>query len=238
MDRRKLARMLWLARRKAQRAEEAARARRLDAQRRARQRRLRTRSATLLALLAAAERRRVDRAQGGWQGSTLNGYLEKGDEITYRQNFRVTRNTLRYITERLSSAGYVKDNQCRNKALRVTALFKVAVCMYYLAHGSCATKVVGDVASLGASTVDLYLSQFCKGVLAVLKPIYMPGTPPSELRLQRIRMEFAKRRGIGQVGLAVDSTHLPYNGGPDYRNYKGWPSILAVAFVDSFFLLV
>ena len=130
----------------------------------------------------------------------------------------------------------MKDNQCRNKALLVTALFKVAVCMYYLAHGSCATKVVGDVASLGASTVDLYLSQFCKGVLAVLKPIYMPGTPPSELRLQRIRMEFAKRRGIGQVGLAVDGTHLPYNGGPDYRNYKGWTSILAVAFVDSFFL--
>ena len=66
--------------------------------------------------------------------------------------------------------------------------------------------MIGDVASLGATTVDLCLSQFCKGVLAVLKPIYMPGTPPSEPRLQLIRMEFAKRRGIGQDGLAAART--------------------------------
>ena len=130
------------------------------------------------------------------------------------------------------------DNKCRNVALRVTALFKVAVCMYYLAHGSCATKVVGDVASIGASTVDLYLSQFCQGVLAVLKPIYMPGTPPSELYIQRVRAEFATRRGIGQVALACDGTHVPYRGGPDYRNSKGWPSILALGFVNSFHLFV
>ena len=47
------------------------------------------------------------------------------------------------------------------------------------------------------------------------------------------------------MAMAVDGTHVPFR--PDdsttaidymYRNYKGWKSILAVAFVNSFFLFV
>ena len=29
-------------------------------------------------------RRKVERAEGGWEASTLNGYLKKGDEPTYK----------------------------------------------------------------------------------------------------------------------------------------------------------
>jgi len=42
-------------------------------------------------------------------------------------------------------------------------------------------------------------------------------------------------RGIVEVAMATDGTHIPHPGWPDYRNYKGWESILAVAFVDSFY---
>lgn len=43
--------------------------------------------------------------------------------------------------------------------------------------------------------------------------------------------------------MAVDGTHLPFRpdtktSAADYRNYKGWHSILAVAFVNSFHLFV
>ena len=49
-------------------------------------------------------------------------------------------------------------------------MFKVGVCLYFMAHGKGDCKVVGDVASLGRSTVELYLTQFCQGALAVITP--------------------------------------------------------------------
>ena len=44
-------------------------------------------------------------------------------------------------------------------------------------------------------------------------------------------------------GSAVDGSHVPFKPDDaataiDYRNYKGWTSILAVAFVNSYFLFV
>ena len=168
----------------------------------------------------------------------MHGYLEHGDDITYKQKFRVTRATFDYIHEKLQSTGYIKDSMCRNSALRISARFKVAVSLYFLAHGCCDADMVGDVASLGASTVELYLKMFCEGALQVLRPIYMPATPPSEAQLTSIKAEFAKRRGIPCVAMAVDGTHVPFRGGPDYRNYKGWTSILALAYVNSFYLFV
>ena len=107
-----------------------------------------------------------------------------------------------------------------------------------MAHGKGDMKVVGDVASLGRSTVEQYLYAFCTGVLKVLKPIFMPSTPPSPAKLAAIREEFAARQGISNVAMAVDGTHVPFRGCADYRNYKGWTSILLVAFVTSFYTFV
>lgn len=135
-------------------------------------------------------------------------------------------------------ACFVTYNKCMDPAKRMTARFKCGVAFYFLAHGCCEADVVGDVASLGGSTVELYLRQFCMGVLAVLKPIYMPAKPRSPEMIARVRAQFAARRGISNVAMAVDGTHVPFRGGPDYRNYKGWTSILAVAFVDSYYLFV
>ena len=222
--------------RKQRRAENEARARMEAEQRRKRHARLRM---LLAAFVAARERRRVvERAEGGWRGSTLHGYLESGDDITYSKKFRVTKATMLHIRDKLSASDFVVDNKCKMGERRVTALFKVAVCMYFLAHGCGDYDMVADVASIGKSTVEKYLGQFVDGVLTVLRPIYMPATPPSAAHLERIRSEFAGRRGIGGVAMAVDGTHVPFRGNFDYRNYKGWTSILAVAFVNSFHLFV
>ena len=183
-------------------------------------------------------RREVERAEGGWAASTLAGYLNMGDEVTYAYNFRMTKATVNMITEKLSAAGYITTNTCPNPMYRVTAAFKVAVCLYFMAHGKGSVKVVGDVASLGESTVRSYLESFCAGVLAVLKPIFMPATKPTPAHVQRVREQFAYRRGIANVAMAVDGTHVPFKGGADYRNYKGWESILVLAFVDSYHLFI
>ena len=180
------------------------------------------------------DRRKVERAEGGWEGSTLNGYLKKGDEATYKLNFRMTKASVQYITTKLSESGHVVDSMCANKKLRVPAAFKVAACLYYMAHCKSDSKVAADVASIGKTTMEYYLDCFCLGVLTVLLPIFMPSTPPSPDVVQSWRQEFAARRGIPNVAMACDGSHCPFRGGPDYRNYKGWESILAVAFASPF----
>jgi len=159
---------------------------------------------------------------------------------TYKLNFRMTRDTVRHVSEKLAGAGYLVDNKARNASLRMTGLFKTGVCLYFLAgHGKGDRKAVADAAGIGATTVSLYLQQFCDGVMTQLKPVYMPSTPPSAIMLAAWREEFASRRGVPNVAMAVDGTHLPFRGSmPDYRNYKGWESILLVAFVTSFYTFV
>ena len=210
----------------------------LATQRKNQHQRLRVLLALAHARAQQKRRREVERADGGWAASTLAGYLNHGDEITYRYNFRMTKASVNMIIEKLSAARYLTTNTCRNPKLRVTAAFKVAVCLYFMAHGKGSMKVVGDAASLGESTVRLYLEAFCAGVLAVLRPIYMPATKPTAAHVQRVREQFAYRRGIANVAMACDGTHVPFKGGPDYRNYKGWESILVLGFVDSYHLFV
>ena len=94
--------------------------------------------------------------------------------------------------------------------------------------------------SVGTSTLRRWLGLFAMDVIKALKPIYMPGKPFTPDELKVVRERFAARRGVGNVALAVDGTHTPYrptekHHAIDYRNYKGWSSLLSVAFVDSFY---
>ena len=193
-------------------------------------------------LVNKARRRVIKRTEGGWEKSTINSYVTNGDAGTYRLNFRVSKATFGCILEKLSSAGYLRTNASNNPQYRMTAGFKLGVVLYFMAgHGRGDIKAVGDAASLGKSTVLGYIDEFCRGVARVLKPIYMPSTPPSAENLEHIRAQFASRRGIRNVALAIDGSHIPYKPqdaatAADFRNYKGWNSILFVGFVNSFHL--
>eukprot|EP00965_Chrysotila_dentata_P072811 2406550-Pleurochrysis_carterae.AAC.1 len=70
-----------------------------------------------------------------------------------------------------------------------------------------------------------------------VQPVYMPTEPPSLQQLEAVRQQFASRRDIPSVGMACDGTHIPFNPtdestAQEYRNYKGWTSLLVVAFVN------
>ena len=179
----------------------------------------RQRSHAVAAVLAAAAepgsygRRTVERTKGGWRCSTLQGYLN-GDEVTYKLNFRATKANVTFIAEKLAAGGYLRTNKNYNPEYCIPTLFKVGVVMYFMAHCKGDRKTAGDVASLGKSTVDKYLDEFCRGACTVLKPIFMPSTPPSAESVQRVREGFAGRRGVPNVAMAVDGSHCPYNGGP------------------------
>ena len=172
----------------------------------------------------------------------MYGYVYKNGDPVYRRNFRVTKLTFDRILQHLQRGGFLKDGRSTNPDKRIPGRFKLAVALYFFAQGT-GYKAAADCASLGESTVQRYVNEFIDGVVAVLRPIYMPQEPPSAEKLAAIRSEFAARRGVPNVALAVDGSHVPFRPDDaatavDYRNYKGWTSILAVAFVNSFHLFV
>ena len=111
--------------------------------------------------------------------------------------------------------------------------------MYALTQGG-PVKVKADACSVGTSTLRCYLHDFCDAVIKYVRPQYMPARPFTEADLKAVRSQFAARRNIDIVTLACDGTHIPHRPknkrvAYDYRNYKGWTSILAVCFVDSYY---
>ena len=111
--------------------------------------------------------------------------------------------------------------------------------MYTFAHGG-TIEVAADVASIGPATLRRWLHSFSMAVIQRLKPIYMPCKPFSKDERDAVQGEFASRRGLPNVTLACDGTHTPFKPpnkkvALDYRNYKGWYSLLTVAFCDSFY---
>ena len=132
-----------------------------------------------------------------------------------------------------------RANAARQARDAPTLRYKVALCMYALGHGG-PLRVLADAGSVGESSLRRYLGSFASSVIEFLGPVYMPGTPFSESDLAAVQGQFASRRGFPDVTLAVDGSHIPFRPKNraiymDYRNYKGWTSILAVAFVDSFY---
>ena len=117
--------------------------------------------------------------------------------------------------------------------------YKVAVALYAMGQGG-PLKVLADAASIGKSTLRKYLEQFADACTHRIKPTYMPGKPWSPQEREAVRSEFASRRGISPVVLACDGTYIPWKPKGkklflEYRNFKGWPSILLVGFIDSYY---
>ena len=191
-------------------------------------------------------RRRVPRVTGGPFHSTIAGYLT-GDDATYLFKFRMTKQQLWDASKALAEHGFLRDNSGnRDVKYRYPGRFKFATCMYVVAHGANGSSQYGaaaDAAGLGESTVESYMWQFVRGVCSVLGPVYLPREAPSPELVRRVLSEFAARRGVPNVALAVDGTHVPYapldaQHEHLYRNYKGWYSLHVLAYVNSFHLFV
>ena len=206
-------------------------------------------------------RRYVERATGKWRGSSISGYLRGGSDIdkSYVENFRMNLKTFDLLLALVGKTAFAaqtrtvapppkgkklnpKDSMayCRAHTDPPTTRFKLAVCLYAMAHGG-PFKQIGDAASVSKNTVRAWMVDFCAAVMSVIKPIYMPRTPYSEAERSAVNGRFASRRGMPNVTLACDGSHIPFHprGGKkakmEYRNYKGWTSILSVAFIDSYY---
>ena len=199
------------------------------------------------------ERRTEQRCLGKWRGSALSGYL-RNDSKSRRDNFRASDNRLDVLVEllqdtKLAGSGWRNELQ-HGRGRRVirkamegrdppTLRYKVATCLYTFGHGG-TLKTIADAAGIGKSTLKQWLEDFSDGVTKRVKPLYMSGKPWDAEALAAVRGQFASRRGIDVACLACDGSHIPFRPknkriAMDYRNYKGWTSILLVGFVDSFY---
>eukprot|EP00962_Isochrysis_galbana_P048825 scaffold20445_cov148-Isochrysis_galbana.AAC.1 len=91
-------------------------------------------------------------------------------------------------------------------------------------------KITADVASVGSSTLRRWMDLFCTATIISVKPIYMPATPPDALRLQAVRDQFASRRGIPNVAMACDGSHIPFR--PDRCRIRGAANYSPITVTD------
>ena len=202
---------------------------------------------------AEEDRRAVERALGKWRGSTVAGYL-RGDDTTYLENFRMSKHRFDVLTSLLAGSQLDLSSNRTSFVPRVKGRttkkatewrdppnlrFKLAMCMYALGQSG-STKVKADVGSIGESTLRAWLALFAECVMRHMKPTYMPGGAMNAEKVAAVQGQFASRRGMRRISLACDGSHIPFKPknkkvADDYRNYKGWHSILAVAFVDSYY---
>jgi len=144
---------------------------------------------------SSCDKRVVSRALGKWRGSTLAGYVFRGDEQTFKEKFRMPKDAFTSLClllrgsqfdcslqdcDRVAALYARRGRSFGHKMVAARAAtdppsfqFKVAVCMYTFAHGG-SLEVAADVASIGESTLRRWLNTFCTAIIARLKPIYMP----------------------------------------------------------------
>lgn len=129
----------------------------------------------LVASLAAATaeehshpRRVVHRAAGRWRGSTLFGYLNRGDDQTFYEHFRMIRSTFKQLIVLIDGNGALgrrsRSDGCRMWRAQMfldnaTLEFRVAACLYHLRQGG-RMKTTADVASVGSSTLRRWMHLF------------------------------------------------------------------------------
>ena len=135
------------------------------------------------------------------------------------------------ICEDLVANNIFRDNKCPVEKYRFTAKYKVFACIYFLAHGGPTAPTVHAL-KVSHPVFVKWLTAFHIGVKRVYGPRYMRKPTPQEL--VKIKERFGNRRGLSDVATTGDGSHVPYNPKcsltkEDYKNYKGWYSILVFA---------
>ena len=166
-------------------------------------------------------------------GSTMWGYYNYGDEKTFLYNFRMTKDQLEGGHRMLAEGGHLHDSQSRHVEYRFPGRFKFAVCMYVFAHGGGAGtyfKAAADCASLGESTVERWMGQFCSVGWANSALLSSRETAAATTGIGEKNVSARPSRGqlVGEIGTLADVWRASARGKP--RGIS-WPAC-SVAEVD------
>jgi hypothetical protein len=149
----------------------------------------------------------------GYSPIHLALYQRRDTPQDFKDYFHVPREVFERTVQALTrdnegQPGRIMSSNPRNRALRAGAEFKIAVAFYYFAHGG-VWKTTGNVSGRGPSWVGKIVRRVASSIIVRLGPTYMRKPTPEEL--DEIIKAFASRKGIGNVGLAADGTHVPFN---------------------------
>lgn len=163
--------------------------------------------------------------EASWYESTLPHLPESA----FRENFRMTRGTFRYILNVCESMRRLDTNM--RKAIPLHK--RVAIAIYRLAT-SAEERTVANVFGVSRSSVNLIVKEFCEVVVRLLEPRYVRMPKAHELA-EHLR-QFEAVAGFPQVVGALDGCHIevcpPSEHAVDYHNYKGWYSTILLAVAD------
>lgn len=151
-----------------------------------------------------------------WFENTLPGL---GDH-NFKQSFRVSPSTFRFIVHRLRP---VLEREVTNMREPIPVEKVVAIALYKLCS-SAEDRTVAHIFAVGRSTVNGIYKEFCEAVVDVLEEDWLKMVTSDEME-QHIR-EFKAVLDFPQGVGAMDGCHFaispPKDDATDYHNYKGW----------------
>ena len=164
------------------------------------------------------------------------------NDLEFKRQFRMSRPAFEALVNDLSP--WIKTGKSRNKKQNICTRMKVGVALYYFAHGGSGQNLA-HVSGLSKGVAFKYVHQIAKLITTKIAHKWMGDGIFKMLPnyMEECRSRFHSRHAFPNVGGCIDGTHVPYtpNSGEceeDFKNYKGWTSLLCIAFVNSFYLFV
>ena len=186
------------------------------------------------------------RARTIWVKRRLRNYWDEvyngdlWDNVDWRENLRMSRETFDVICEQLRPAIERQDSRLRRP---VPVHERVAITIWKLAT-VIEYRTLGQKFGLVRSTICSIIHDTCEAICTILTPKYIKF--PTGARLNYIVQHYNDRWGFPQCVGAIDGMHVPIKGPSanpaDYYNHKHFHSIILQGvcdgncrFIDVFF---
>lgn len=154
------------------------------------------------------------------------------DGAAFRKFLRVSWEFFNYILGRIHPRIVKKNTNWRES---VKTDIRLAVTLRFLTSGESYSSLHYQF-RLGHSTIAKIVPQVCKAIIAEFEDEVLV-CPDTVQEWQAISDQWFAATSFPHVCAAVDGTHIPIHqprhGGSEFYNYKGFHSIVMLAFVDS-----
>ena len=150
--------------------------------------------------------------------------------IVFKQRFRLTKQTFKYIYQQVGPLLIKVDT---NRRTAITVETRVAIAITRLASVF-PLYIIADSFRVGVSSVHRIVLESCQALKAICKDVFIRWPSPSQM--QAISENFKALHGILFVVGAINGSHIPIVApkayATDYYCRKGFHSLLLQAVVD------